>query len=78
MAKDKIKLDKEKFAYAVVNNFHPEESDDLKASKEILKRYLTAYYMAERFNTLEDRQFDAAKGLDFSLLASGIDAITLR
>ncbi|GEO62287.1 hypothetical protein LPA07_26080 [Lactiplantibacillus paraplantarum] len=43
-----------------------------------MKRYLTAYYMAERFNTLEDRQFEAAKGMDFSLLASGIDAITLR
>ncbi|MFB9770046.1 hypothetical protein [Lactiplantibacillus modestisalitolerans] len=76
MAKDKMKLNEEKFAYAVVSNFDPQEADDLKASKAVLKRYLTAYYMAERFNKLEDRQFD--QGMDFSLLASGIDAITLR
>lgn len=78
MAKDKLKIDAEKFAYSVVSNYCPKETDDLKASKEVLKRYLTAYYMAERFNTLEDRQFDKANGWDFSLLADGIDAITLR
>ncbi|WP_334333062.1 hypothetical protein [Companilactobacillus sp. HBUAS59544] len=76
MKDDKIKLNSEKFAYAVIANYKPKADDDLKASKEVLKRYLTAYYMAENFNTLEDRQFD--KGMDFSLLAQGIDAITLR
>ncbi|VDG22551.1 hypothetical protein [Lactiplantibacillus mudanjiangensis] len=78
MAKDKLKLNEEKFAYAVVQNSNlaANEADDLKASKAVLKRYLTAYYMAQEFNTMEDRQFDT--GMDFSLLASGIDAITLR
>lgn len=78
MAKEKLNLDPEKFAYSVVNSYCPDEKDDLKASKAVLKRYLTAYYMAERFNSLEDRQFDKVNDWNFSLLADGIDAITLR
>ena len=42
MAKDKMKMDPEKFDYAVVNSYCQDEKDDVKASKMILKRFLAA------------------------------------
>lgn len=78
MAKDKdeIQLDPEKFAYSVVNAYCPNEADDLKASKKVLKRYLSAYFLAQEFNHMETRQFEANSGLDYSLLAHALDSIT--
>lgn len=73
--KDEVQLDPEKFAYAVVGAFQPDEADDLTASKKILKRYLSAYFLAQEFNKLETHQFEANSGLDYSLLAQALDSI---
>lgn len=77
--KQEIQLDKEKFAYAVVNAYCPKESDDLKASKAVLTRYLTAYYLADKFNQMERRQFDIAEAggesLTLKLLSEGLNNI---
>lgn len=78
MKKDKLELDRERFAYAVVADYCPDEKDDLAASKAVLRRFLTAYYLADEFNTLENDRFLKQKEWDFSLLAGGIDQITLR
>lgn len=73
--KEEVQLDPEKFAYSVVNLYHPTEEDDLKASKQVLKRYLSAYFLAQEFNKLETHQFEANSGLDYSLLAQALDSI---
>lgn len=78
MEKDKMQLDRERFAYTVASNFHPDDKDDLLASKAVLRRYLVAYYLADQFNKLEDCQFQKAKGWDFSLLTAGLDQINLH
>ncbi|OLS08368.1 hypothetical protein AUQ39_07885 [Lacticaseibacillus casei] len=78
MAKGKLQIDREKFAYAVVANYQPDEKTDLKASKAVLRRFLIAYYLADQFNTLESNHFDQDKGWDFSLLAKGLDQISLH
>ncbi len=79
--KDEIQLDKEKFAYAVVNSYCPDEKDDLKASKAVLTRFLTAYYLADQFNHMEEHQFDIAEangnGLTVKLLTEGLNNIRL-
>lgn len=51
---------------------------DLKASKAVLRRFLIAYYLADQFNTLESNHFDQDKGWNFSLLAKGLDQISLH
>jgi len=78
---DEVELDREKFAYAVVNSYCPDEKDDLKASKAVLTRFLTAYYLADKFNHMEKHQFDAAEAngdsLTMKLLAEGLNNIRL-
>lgn len=79
--KDEVQLDREKFAYAVVNGYCPDEADDLKASKAVLTRFLTAYYLADKFNHMEAHQFDLAEAngdsLTVKLLAKGLNNIRL-
>lgn len=55
MNNKKIKLDPDKFARAVVSGSTIDETDDVKASKFALKRYLSAYLLAEDFNNLEKK-----------------------
>lgn len=73
--KEEVQLDPEKFAYSVVDSYCPDEEDDLKASKKVLKRYLSAYFLAQEFNSMEKHQFEANAGLDYSLLAQALDSI---
>ncbi|HCM88459.1 MULTISPECIES: hypothetical protein [Vagococcus] len=57
---NQTKIDPEKFAYHFVDtikrpNMGTEEME--KAAKESLAAYLTAYYIAQRFNNLENNFF---------------------
>ncbi|MFC6322978.1 hypothetical protein [Companilactobacillus baiquanensis] len=78
MAKDKMKMDPEKFAYAVVNSYCPDEKDDVKASKMILKRFLAAYYLADEFNGLEAEQFSMFKDVDFKRMSQAMENININ
>lgn len=78
MTNKEIKLDPETFATAVVSGSQLGMKDDLIASKAGLKRYLTAYLLAEDFNQTEagyfnqitseelDRLFSKLKAFDFN------------
>lgn len=60
MTDQQIKIDPEKFAYHFMNTIErPEvDSEHLEvAAKESLAAYLTAYYLAQRFNNLENNFF---------------------
>ena len=63
--KAQLRVDPERFAYAVLAaQGHQEAGDELAVSKADLKQYLTAYYLADKFNDLEDEHFDStAAGL---------------
>lgn len=61
MAYEKIKIDPEKFAYHFIDSIrreNPSEGEMETASKEALAAYLSAYYLAQRFNNLENKFFD--------------------
>ncbi|MCI2019181.1 MAG: hypothetical protein LKJ60_06195 [Lentilactobacillus buchneri] len=55
MSSKKIKINPDKFALAVVSGSTLTESDDVKASKVALQRYLSAYLLIEDYNNLEDK-----------------------
>ncbi|MDG4983901.1 hypothetical protein OGZ51_07070 [Lactococcus lactis] len=54
---NKIKIDPEKFAYAVLNNFQADAIDKERIAKEHIGLYLQSYLLAEEFNHLEDDKF---------------------
>lgn len=56
---DKLHVDPEHFAYAVMTATATNQEDPLATSKAALKQYLTAYYLAEKFNGLEAEHFDS-------------------
>lgn len=49
MAKEKIKIDPNEFALAVIGGSNLKADDDTRASKDALKRYLTAYMLIQHF-----------------------------
>lgn len=62
--KEKIDIDPKEFAYAVIGNYQVDSEDDEMVSKKKLSRYLTAYYLADKFNQLEQDQFNLSKSND--------------
>lgn len=62
--KEKMIIDPEKFAYTVISNYEIATEDDELASKKMLSRYLTAYYLITKFNELEEKQIDISKTND--------------
>ncbi|KAF1305401.1 hypothetical protein IV487_00960 [Enterococcus saccharolyticus] len=60
MVENQTKIDPEKFAYQFMNSLqHNGEKVEMeKAAKESLAAYLTAYYLAQRFNHLENTFFE--------------------
>ncbi len=65
----KMKIDPDKFSRAVVSGMAlPDTLDDTEASKKALMRYLSAYFLAEKFNKLEADQFSFTKSPNFDLL----------
>lgn len=58
MAKDKILLDPNAFALAVIAGSNLTGDSERAIDKLGLKRYLGAYLLAEDFNHLEDKNFN--------------------
>lgn len=78
MAKEKLQIDPEKFARAVVSGSDLKSDDDLRASKNALKRYLTAYLLIEDFNKLEKDSFKISNSSNFEYLIKALDQIKLN
>lgn len=68
----KMKIDPDKFARAVVSGSAITESDDVKASKQALKRYLSAYLLIEDFNKLEKETVSGLNDQSFSEMMGSI------
>lgn len=75
METKKIYIDPEKFAYHVIAGFQPEENNDVAASKMMLTRYLTAYYLIEQFNHLEEAQFNTLNNIDYNKILTFLGTI---
>ncbi|MCP8857054.1 hypothetical protein [Latilactobacillus fuchuensis] len=75
MADKKIKIDPTEFALAVVSGSNLNAADDVRASKDGLKRYLSAYLLIEEFNQLESGQFSLLKKSDLTLLVKALEGI---
>lgn len=73
MAVKKIKIDPNEFALAVVSGTCTNDMDDTVASKNSLKRYLSAYFLIEEFNQLESNQFGILKKTDRELLTKALE-----
>jgi len=61
MIEKQTQIDAEKFAYQFMNSLQrPEvQTEEMEtAAKESLAAYLTAYYLAQRFNKLENTFFE--------------------
>ena len=59
MRKDKIKINPEKFAFNFMNTIDFSKTNDMeKAAKERLVAYLSAYYLIEKFNEIEEKDFN--------------------
>ncbi|MFB9769218.1 hypothetical protein [Lactiplantibacillus modestisalitolerans] len=77
MAKQKIQINPDKFARAVVSGSNLKAEDDTRASKDALKRYLAAYVLIEKFNKLESESLKFSKTDDFALLMKGLDQLKM-
>ncbi|MDN2453158.1 hypothetical protein [Lactobacillus sp. UCMA15818] len=75
MIDKKIKIDSNEFACAVVAGSGFKDDGDLEISKKALIRYLTAYYLIEKFNRLEASQFNFTKKPNFEYLMKALDQI---
>jgi len=77
MAKQPTEIDPEKFAAAVLqaSGVAAIGTDDLRASKDALKRYLTAYYLILHFNRLESRYFEDIGVQGFLKLLGSVEPI---
>ncbi len=71
-ASKKMKINPDKFARAVVSGSQLTDEDDVAASKKALMRYLSAYYLIEKFNDLEADQFSLTKRPNFELLMKSL------
>ncbi|WP_334333065.1 hypothetical protein [Companilactobacillus sp. HBUAS59544] len=78
MSKEKIKINPDKFARAVIAGSKFESEGDIEISKEALKRYLTAYLLIEDFNKLEAEPFKFSNSSNFEYLIKALDKIKLN
>lgn len=77
MADKKIKINPNEFALAVVSGSKLDNPDDVRVSKDALKRYLTAYMLIEEFNELEASQFKFFKKADREMLVKAPEGLRL-
>lgn len=77
MNNKKIKIDPNQFALAVVGGSTLDNPDDIRASKDGLKRYLAAYMMIEEFNKLEAGQFKFYNKEDRAMLSEVLKGLRL-
>ncbi|ARW24902.1 hypothetical protein S101189_01482 [Pediococcus acidilactici] len=62
---------------AVISGSKLDNPDDVRASKDALKRYLTAYMLIEEFNELEASQFKFFKKADREMLVKALEGLRL-
>ena len=74
MATNKIQLDPQDFALALLNNAQIKGEDDLRLSKNGLRLYLTAYLLANDFNALEAQHFNQLTAEELDRLFSRLKA----
>ncbi|AQY49983.1 hypothetical protein PWEIH_06221 [Listeria weihenstephanensis FSL R9-0317] len=70
---EKIKIDPEKFAYAVLKSHRVEGDDKEKIAKECLSLYLQSYLLVNQFNQLEASQFKLNNDSDFKKMMLAIN-----
>ncbi|MBA3926177.1 hypothetical protein [Listeria rustica] len=70
---EKIKIDPEKFAYAVLQNHQVEGPDKERVAKESLSLYLQSYLLVNQFNQLEASQFKLNNDSDFKKMMLAIN-----
>jgi len=75
MTKEKISINPEKFALQFIAsvNFDFDETELENMAKKELAAYLSAYFLAEKFNKIESKNFDKSQSPDLSDL--GFDAL---
>ena len=74
----KMKLDAKKFAYSVISS-HNIESDVVEdIAKKKLTLYLTAYWLAEKFNNLEAQSFRNMNKKDYEDLMVKLQGIRVH
>lgn len=73
MVVNKIKINSEKFAYKVINNYQVESMDKERIAKEHLALFLQSYLLAEEFNHLEDDKFKLSKDPEFKKMMLAIN-----
>lgn len=78
MAKDRVVIDPDEFARAVVSGSNLKADDDIRASKDALKRYLAAYFLIEKFNKLESEPFKFSNSANFEYLMKALDHIKMN
>lgn len=76
MKNEKLEIDPEKFAYAVINNFQSDATDKQRIAKDHLTLFLQAYYLTSQFNQLEANQFSYFKDDDKQKLFTSLSKIS--
>ncbi|MDN4617787.1 hypothetical protein QCD85_06735 [Paenibacillus sp. PsM32] len=72
--KSKMRIDPEKFAYTVISSYSSDKDNAEAVAKDHLGVFLNAYFLAEKFNTLEAQLAEKAESKDFkALLAKLMD-----
>ncbi|MEK4365349.1 hypothetical protein MKX68_23195 [Paenibacillus sp. FSL M8-0212] len=73
--KSKMKIDPEKFAYAVISDYSSNQDNAEAIAKDHLGLFLNAYIVVEKFNELESQLVEKAELKDFkALLAKLMEA----
>lgn len=62
---EKMQINPDKFARAVVSGSNFTDKNDTIASKKALMRYLSAYYLVQKFNEMEADQFSLKNSADY-------------
>ncbi len=70
--KNKVKINPEAFAHSVITGY-TSSKDHLEAiAKDHLVLYLNAYFLAEKFNSMEERLAEKADSKDFKELMAKV------
>ncbi|MEH7415863.1 hypothetical protein V7266_11335 [Neobacillus drentensis] len=74
----KMKIDAKKFAYTVISSQNIESNLEEEIAKKKLTLYLTAYWLAEKFNNLEAQSFRNMNRKDYEDLMVKLSGIKVH
>ncbi|WP_322904373.1 hypothetical protein [Paenibacillus campi] len=73
--KNKVKINPEAFAHSVISSYSSDKDNSEAIAKDHLVLYLNAYFLAEKFNLMEERLAEKADSRDFKeLMAKLLEA----